>query len=175
MSASTPPQTAIDAAIAVANRGPCAKSKRGVVAYRVQPANPFARAGDCDDKPSAYVVARGHNAPPRGFACDGSDACKAACAKVCIHAEQAVLASDFFGERFGPPAYLVHVKTVDGLLVPSGGPSCWQCSRQIVDDARVAGIWLYHVDGWRFYESAEFHELTLRECGLPVVVKEARP
>lgn len=150
---SSPPQVAIDAAIATANSGPCGKSRRGVSAYR--------------ELPYPHVVARGHNAPPPGFACDGSDACKAACAKVCIHAEQAVLAQEFFGPRFSGPVYLVHVKTVDGELVTSGGPSCWQCSRLIA--AAGVGIWLFHEAGWRLYGPEEFHERTLIECGLPVV------
>jgi hypothetical protein len=157
---SVPPRIAIDSAIAAANEGSCGKSRRGVSAYR--------EAG------YPYVVARGHNAPPPGFACDGSDACKAACAKVCIHAEQAVLDQEFFGPRFAEPVYLVHVKTVDGKLVAGGGPSCWQCSRAIrAAKNRVAGIWLYLEDGlrWRLYEPDEFHEQTLIACGLPVIRK----
>jgi hypothetical protein len=156
-----PPQMAVSAAIASANSGPCGKSKRGVSAYR--------------EWPVPHVIARGHNAPPRGFACDGSDACKAACPKVCIHAEQAVLMQEFFGPRFGEPAYLVHVKTVGGELVVSGGPSCWQCSRMIVADTRIGGIWLFHEEGWRLYEPVEFHRLTLLECGLPDMSPKASP
>lgn len=152
---SGPPEIAISAAIGAANDGSCGKSRRGVIAYR--------------KLPFPHIIARGHNAPPPGFACDGSDACKAACAKVCIHAEQAVLSQEFFGPRFSTPAALVHVKTVAGLLVPSGGPSCWQCSRIIVSDTRIDGIWLFHVGGWRLYEPEEFHRMTLIECGLPVI------
>jgi hypothetical protein len=155
-----PPQNAIDAAIASANRGPCSKSKRGVSAYR--------------QFPIPHVVARGHNAPPPGFACEGSDACKAACAKLCIHAEQAVLMQEFFGPRFGEPAYLVHVKTVGGELVVSGGPSCWQCSRMILADTRIAGIWLFHEAGWRLYDPDEFHELTLLASDPPLPVIRAK-
>jgi hypothetical protein len=153
---SGPPQIAISAAIGAANDGSCGKSRRGVIAYR--------------KFPYPHIVARGHNAPPRGFACDGSDACKAACPKVCIHAEQAVLMQEFFGPRFGEPAYLVHVKTVDGELEVSGGPSCWQCSRMILADTRIAGIWLFHEPGWRLYEPDEFHRLTLIACELPVIL-----
>jgi hypothetical protein len=155
-----PPQMAIDAAIGSANSGPCGKSKRGVSAYR--------------ELPIPHVVARGHNAPPPGFACDGSDACKAACPKLCIHAEQAVLMQEFFGPRFSTPAYLVHVKTVDGELVVSGGPSCWQCSRMIVADTRIAGIWLFHQSGWRLYDPDEFHELTLLASVPPLPVIRAK-
>jgi hypothetical protein len=133
-----PPQLAIAAAVAESIKSPCAKSKRGVAAYRALP--------------YPHVVARGHNAQPSGFACDGSDACLSTCAKLCVQAEQAVLAQEFFGPRFAEPVYLVHVKTVDGLLVASGGPSCDRCS---------------------CYESAEFHELTLRANDLPVLRREA--
>jgi hypothetical protein len=149
-----PPEIAILRAIAEANKSPCAKSKRGVVAYR-----PY---------PHPHIVASGHNAQPSGFACDGSDACKSACAMLCIHAEQAVLAQEFDGPRFSDRAYLVHVKTVDGLLVPSGGPSCWQCSR-LMFDPRIRGIWLFHESGWCLYGPVEFHEQTLSACGLPVI------
>lgn len=147
-----PPDIAVRAAIAAAGQSPCAKSKRGVSAYR--------------SLPIAHVVARGCNAPPPGFACDGSDVCREWCVKVCIHAEQAVLRQEFFGPRFGPPAYLVHAKVIDGELAVSGGPACWQCSRLIPADSRIAGVWLFHADGWRLYGPDEFHELTLRACGM---------
>lgn len=152
---SAPPQVAIAAALAESVKSPCAKSKRGVSAYR--------------RFPWPHVVARGHNAQPPGFACDGSDACRAACNKLCVHAEQAVLAREFDGPRWEAQVYLVHVKSIDGVLVPSGPPSCDRCSCLIAADSRVHGVWLYHADGWRLYESAEFHELTLRANGLPVL------
>jgi hypothetical protein len=154
-----PPQVAIDAAIAESVKSPCAESKRGVAAYRALP--------------YPHVVARGHNAQPPGFACDGSDACRSACAKLCVHAEQAVLAQEFSSPRFAEPVYLVHVKTVDGVLVASGGPSCDRCSCLVAADRRVRGVWLYHTEGWRLYDPAEFHELTLRANDLPVLRREA--
>jgi hypothetical protein len=151
-----PPEIAILRAITEANKSPCAKSKRGVAAYRAYP--------------HPHIVASGHNAQPPGFACDGSDECKAACAKLCIHAEQAALAQRFDGPMFGDAAYLVHVKTINGLLVPGGGPSCWQCSRIILADSRIRGIWLFHESGWRLYEPDEFHELTLLAGDPPLPV-----
>lgn len=153
-----PPQFAIDAAVAEANRSPCAKSKRGVVFF---------------SRPGVYasrVVSSGHNAQPEPFACDGSDACKAACSKLCEHAEAAVLRKI---DLHGASGDLLHVKTVGGKLVPSAGPSCWQCSRAILADRRVDGVWLFHDEGWRRYKPAEFHELTLVACGLPVLRCEA--
>jgi hypothetical protein len=55
---------------------------------------------------------------------------------------------------------MLHVKTVDGELVPSGGPSCVQCSKLALA-AGIAGVWLFHEDGWRRYGAVEFHELSL--------------
>lgn len=146
----TPPQFVIDAAVAEANRSPCAKSKRGVVFFG-------------DDWGTLRVISKGHNAQPEPFKCDGSAACKKACAKLCEHAEQMALRKI---DRFGASGDLLHVKTVGGDLVPSGGPSCWQCSRAILADKRIDGVWLFHEDGWRRYTPTEFHALTLAACGL---------
>lgn len=146
-----PPANVIAEAIALANKSPCAKSKRGVVIWE-----PGTNGG--------ILLSGGHNAPPFGFPCDGSAACRANCNKLCEHAEQEALRVLTIHPIPGVELELLHVKTVDGQLVPSGGPSCWQCSRSIARDTRIAGVWLYHVDGWRRYEPAEFHELTLAAC-----------
>jgi hypothetical protein len=82
---------------------------------------------------------------------------------------------EFFGPRFAAAVFLVHVKTVAGKLVVSGGPSCWQCSRMIVADTRVGGIWLFHEAGWRLYEPVEFHELTLLASVPPLPIIRAKP
>lgn len=140
---------AIEAAIAVAQKSPCAKSKRGVVIFG----------------PDTEFVAEGFNGPPRGFACDGSDACHAACGKVCVHAEQRALVE---AESLPELTDLVHVKVVNGKAVPSGPPSCWQCSRAILG-SDVQRVWLLHDDGLRCYSPDEFHEQTLLHCGLPVI------
>jgi hypothetical protein len=74
---------------------------------------------------------------------------------------------------------LVHVKVVDSQVVPGGGPSCWQCSRLVVE-VGLRGVWLYekhdedprmHGESsrpawWHFYTAAEFHRVTLRTCGI---------
>jgi ribosome modulation factor len=72
-------------------------------------------------------------------------------------------------DLFGASGDMLHVKTVGGELVPSGDPSCWQCSRAILADKRIDGVWLFHADGWRRYNPIEFHEATLRARGLPVL------
>lgn len=136
-------------AVETARKSPCAKSKRGVVVF-----------GACVE-----FVAAGFNGPPPGFACDGSDACREACAKLCLHAEQRALSE---AASLHGLTDLLHVKVVNGESVPSGPPSCWQCSRAILD-SDVQRVWLLHEDGPRCYSPDEFHELTLRHCGLPVI------
>jgi hypothetical protein len=139
-----PPQSMIDIAIDTARRSPCAKSKRGVVVYAPTTTIEEGRK-----------VGTGYNSMPIGT-CDGSDACRAACNKRCVHAEDRAIrdalvdvssrrlipraATEFYGKLCGHEA--IHVKIVDGQLVGGGGPSCWQCSRLVVDVALDA-FWLY--------------------------------
>ncbi len=144
---------------------PCAKSRRGVVIF-------------CRH---LGLLAVGRNHPPEGFACDGSDECRASCNKLCVHAEADALAHlaralqarrDEFsalGDAVGEMRpEMLHVKVVDGEAVPSGPPSCWQCSRHVVNFG-IEAFWLLHEDGLRRYAPDEFHALTLEHCGLPVV------
>ena len=138
-------------AVKAAMDSPCAKSQRGVVIWH----------------PDASVIyARGYNHPPEEMACDGSEACRAACGKLCIHAERSAL------DEIDIPKFcgfqMLHVKVVDGEPVPSGPPSCWQCSRHILE-AGIDQMWLLHEDGLRSYSSREFHELTLKHHNLPVI------
>jgi site-specific DNA-cytosine methylase len=79
-------------------------------------------------------------------------------------------------ERIGnavPPWDLVHVELgPDGGVVPCDGPSCWQCSREILDVGFVGGVWLYeHIllapgRMWRRYPAEEFYRVTLENCGM---------
>ena len=135
----TPPAHIIDLAVQVSGWSPC-RSKRGVVIY----------AGE-------NVVTHGYNYKPRGFDCDQTAACKATCRREAIHAEQQALLS---AGRKAEGADLLHVKTVNGQLVVSGGPSCVECSK-LARAAGIAGVWLYHADGWQRYPIAEFHRQSL--------------
>lgn len=137
-------ETYAELAVRKANDSPCCKSKRGIVLVS-----------------SSGIEAVACNAPPEGFSCTGTDFCKKNCNKLCVHAEEAALL-DHTG---GGDLEMIHVKTVNGELVPSGNPSCWQCSRAIVH-AGVKGMWLYHADGWKRYTANEFHRLTLQNCDL---------
>jgi hypothetical protein len=68
---------------------------------------------------------------------------------------------------------MLHVKVeqVNGVWVgvTSGGPSCPDCSKLILE-CGIAGMWLYEdsPEGPRLvrYTADEFHDLTLRNCGL---------
>jgi len=136
---------ALKLAVEAACMSPCGKSKRGVVIF----------GGS-----RASVV--GFNGPPDGFACDGSDACREACGKVCRHAEARAL------DRCFDHTDLLHVKVIGGLPVPSGPPSCWQCSRAIID-CGIKRVWLLHETGLRLYSADDFHVQTLENCDLPVI------
>lgn len=149
-----PPPQHVREAIEQAMLSPC-QSKRGAVVFR----------GDTLD-------GSGHNDLVAPFACDGSDACKRTCRHSAIHAEQAAMIE---ARGYCHGAELLHVKVVGGSLVPSGGPSCVQCSKLAVE-ACISGVWLYHADGWKRYEAQEFHRLSvLASVPSPVSGKTAQP
>lgn len=129
-----PPDFAICAAVEAGARSPCAKSKRGAVVF----------GG------SGVVYGVGRNAQPAPFTCTGDARCRAACGKLCEHAEQVAIraalakwsAQGHVTATTLEGAQLVHAKVVDGQLVAGGGPSCWQCSRLVLA-VRLAAVWLY--------------------------------
>ncbi|KKL75847.1 hypothetical protein LCGC14_2050790 [marine sediment metagenome] len=142
------------AAIFAARESTCAKSRRG--AALVHP----------EDLDKIFVASNG---PPKKFKCTGSGACRDNCNKVAVHAEERLLI------RHGNMAsgfHLVHAKVDEhNELVSSGPPSCWQCSRMIVE-AEIDWVWLYSFgfgNKWIPYQATEFHELTLEHNGLPTV------
>ena len=156
-----PPQDVIDTATRAASLSTCRKSHRGVVIFNTS-------------KRSSRFI--GWNHPPTHFACDGSDECRAHCNKLCVHAEVEALKSFLQADpNRGGWWELLHVKVVEGVVVPSGPPSCWQCSREILDIDDLTHVWLLHEDGWRRYTSVEFHELTLVHNGLPVIRSKETP
>lgn len=178
-------------AVHVGNKSPCAKSKRGVVAF----------TSDSWTSQPFVIVGEGFNGPPRGFTCGGDDACRASCAKYCVHAELRALwsahdAFTFAGHATNKAVHLVHVKVVEGELVAGGGPSCWQCSRQLLDMG-AAGIWLFEAPmqnvaehggmhppiaevqmgpgRWRYYDALGFHARTLDACGIRATMPAVAP
>lgn len=137
---SQPPPTVIQQAISASLQSPC-RSKRGAAIWRER---------------YRLAIAIGWNDLPLG-ACDGSDACKETCGRVAIHAEQRALlsASAIFSD-----CAMLHVRTIDGALVPSGEPSCIECAKLIVASG-IGAMYLYHADGWRLYDVADFYYRSL--------------
>lgn len=169
-----PPDIAIERARAAALESPCQKSKRGVAVFvEIRPTG-------LQTNSSFHVVSHAFNGAPDG-SCDGSAECRRDCAKRCAHAEQRAVRLALFTGAFAPAhMQLVHVKVVDNEIVAGGGPSCWQCSRDILD-AGFAGIWLFErgsqfADGaglnddedsrWRYYDAQTFHQITAGACGI---------
>lgn len=134
-----PPAEAVGKAILASRMSPC-RSKRGAVVFK----------GDV-----VFTLGCNHQAAP--FECDGSLNCKTTCRTTAVHAEQAALS---VCELRAHGCELLHVKTVDGELVPSGPPSCVECSKLAVAFG-IAGVWLYHSGGWMRYEAHEFHRCSM--------------
>ncbi len=140
----SPPADVISIACRFAVTSPCAKSKRGAALFNAR---------------TLRAISAGCNGPAGDRSCDGSEACRASCSRRCAHAEQRALRYAYAVSDDRGDLELVHVKVVDGRLVAGGPPSCWQCSREVLE-ARIAAVWLYQDAGggqfWRRWEAAEF-------------------
>lgn len=167
-----PPAFAIRQAEEAAARSGCLVSRRGVSAY----VGDEIISGGSAEIARELVGAEGANGPPwrwRGadpagpLPCDGSEACQRDCGRRCMHAEvRAFLAAQVVldSERVDL-LRMVHVKIgVDGLVMPSRGPSCLSCATFLLDQG-VGGIWLCEQEGrWRYYAMDAFYEATCRAC-----------
>lgn len=152
-----PPDFIVEAARLTALRSPCAKSKRGVVL--------FDRDGHTPERYD-HLPGRGFNGQPGAFSCTGSAGCRTHCAKLCMHAEQRAIV-DAMRYPQAVPLYaleLVHVKVVNNEVVPGGGPSCWQCSRLVVE-VGLRGVWLFEAQRWH-------DELRCRACSQITIVAQ---
>lgn len=170
-----PSDAIIEIAVDAAKRSPCAKSKRGVVIFE-------------RGITSFRIHSVAHNSPPWPYECDGSAACQANgnCWRVAVHAEErAILDGGKLrvgtSHQVGLEIELLHVKVVDGELVPGKGPSCELCSKLILE-AGIDRVWLFQADEseerwppgiepvrrgvWNSYDALGFHRITLRNLGL---------
>lgn len=106
----------------------------------------------CRSKRGAVVIVNGRRVawgswgynrmPSNQIKCDQSDRCKEECGKTAIHAEQMALMAA--GPMHLDDANeLVHVKTIDGVPVYSGGPSCLECSKLMLW-AGIKAVYLLH-------------------------------
>ena len=147
-------EDALQAAIEAASKSPCQKSQRGVAIW----------SGD--------KIITGNNHIPDPFICDGSIQCRYSCHKRAIHAEQHAIMKwmAIWYNRAGKnlQAELLHIKVKDGQPVPTGPPSCWQCSKLILA-AGIKFVWLFEKDEnggepqWKRYRAHDFHFLTMKE------------
>jgi deoxycytidylate deaminase len=139
---------ALEQAVKAAKNSTC-KSQRGIVIWNRKHG----------------LMTSGWNALPKPFKCDSSEACRANCAKTAVHAEQAaILAFDYINISI-KDCEMIHVKIVEGKAVVSEKPSCWQCSKLILQ-AGLKSMWLYQKEGFVEYSAEEFHRQTLINCGL---------
>lgn len=150
-------------AVEQAMLSPCAKSKRGALVIDV---------GGWTGTNRGVVVGRGFNAQPGDHACDGTDACRNACGRICEHAEAAAIRDAHrhpFSDRGLPSGlHMLHVKAVDGAAVPSGPPSCEKCSVTMLAH-KVSVMWLLRPWGLIAYSMDYFHAETLGNLHLPVI------
>lgn len=111
------------------------------------------------------LMSMGWNAPPKPYICDGSDACRKNCAKTAVHAEQAALLRFKHDTIKIEDCEMIHVKIIDGQAVTSDKPSCWQCSKLILESG-IKTMWLFREEGFTRYSAEDFHEQTLANCDL---------
>lgn len=152
-------RTSIDEAIARGQAGPCAKSKR--VAW-VQSTR------------GSYKPIFGVNAPALpSVGCTGDAACKAVCGQLCNHAEEnAVVDLLQSGRSVLDEGFDVfHLEIVAGVPAPFDRegkpkrPSCITCAR-LIQIAGARAVWLFGVDGWRWWSARDFWLETAAEVGV---------
>ncbi len=152
-----PPKFAIIAAIEAAKNSTCTKSRRGISIFS-----------------DHLLISIGTNSIAYGK-CTGDDICKQNCNKICTHAEINAIYNFYKNNVFSKhekDVSILHVKiNEDGNLETSKNPSCWQCSRYILQQG-FKGVWLFEQINtndsnngeWKFYNSTEFHLQTLDNC-----------
>lgn len=142
-----PFQEAVAAAITAARSSTCDKDKHGAAVWH----HNYGR------------LTAAPNGPPAPFICDGSDACRAACGKLAVHAEERAMLAYLrvAGGLAVRDMQVMHIRVVDGEPAPSGPPSCITCSRTMLE-AMISWVWLWHPEGWVGYDAVSFHVLSLQ-------------
>lgn len=185
------PKIVVAKALEVALASPCAKSKRGVIIFHPS-GNIVAMGNNHPPRIGWPPTIHGVEQSMVMRECDGSAACRESCSKRCIHAESAAvrllvysLAQTVRDMRITPRQQrsmlgefeLVHVKVgADGDLIAGGGPSCWQCSREILD-VGIGFVWLYlnaeaaaaageSGPTWMRYSALDFDEISRKATGV---------
>lgn len=183
-------QLAIETAIVFARTSPCRKSRRGCAIF-----NPAA-AGV-----AGLIIGAGFNGQVPPWRCDGTcnrklEDGRSVCGLTAEHAEYRAIISAIdclalsnrwsTEQRLGGME-LVHIKVNEnGVPVPSGGPSCIDCSRHVVS-SRLEAVWLFqhgtvtdangigrHTPAsWVRWPALDFHAETMRACGLTADLSRA--
>lgn len=147
-----PPDIVIEQTIKEANLGTCNKSKRGVSIWKEV---------TTIDNEKIFTIASAFNSPPNPFYCDNSELCKKNCANLAVHAEQRAIHRATSIKLNLYKSNMLHVKTINNKLVPSGKPNCIHCSK-LIKEFGIPYIWLYHSDGWKQYTAIDFHQQTIK-------------
>lgn len=147
---------ALNAAAAIANQGPCAKSKRGVVFTL-----------------DNHIIGAGYNAPPHPYLCVPEYCGGNRCRDHAVHAEKNAMFNAMQNGYAVIGARAYHIKTEEGLPVPSFEPSCIPCSKDLLAAKVKEFVLVESVDPPKFalYEMEEFHDRSLRHHWGDVVDK----
>lgn len=134
----------LSAAIAEALQSPC-RSRRGMVLF--EPRN-------------GRIGGVGFNGPPGDGRCPGRAICAGTCGQRAVHAEVRALRDAAYQREAGSGILtlqdLLQVElAADDSVVACDGPSCWQCSREILDVGFVGGVWLYEETRCKFCDACD--------------------
>jgi deoxycytidylate deaminase len=115
-----------------------------------------------NDRSHPTILGKGYNRHV-GLGCTRDAVCKANCCDKAVHAEQVALMDALWNSlhMLNKFTYALHAKTVNEALVPSGPPSCEECSKMLLaSPLRIHGVYLYHEPGWVLYPMKQFHYLS---------------
>lgn len=157
-----PPGHVVEVARARAAASPCGKSQRGSVVFN--PTTGAVYGHSANHLPGGLACAEAERirrgVPIEALAIAATDArelypirdagilCRDACGTRCVHAEAGAILHARQAATVARMAGLeiAHVKTVGGVAVPSGGPSCVPCAALILD-VGLDACWLLHQVG----------------------------
>ncbi|MEK6955772.1 MAG: hypothetical protein AABW52_03870 [Nanoarchaeota archaeon] len=136
----------------------CSKSNRGVVIVK-----------------DRFLIGKGTNNPPGNLEC-ATERCYPICNEYTIHAEQNAITDAMRNGDYQrlEGSRMYHVKARLGYIENSGGPSCVQCSKQVLE-SKIGDFVLKPREGYGLYEAGEFHELSLQTLEAKKAIVIPRP
>jgi deoxycytidylate deaminase len=145
--------------------------EQGVIRFFLEQAAKEARKSNCRKSQRGAIVA-GEFAGILGRGCNMPTICGKCCMRMkihdngqverctAIHAEQMAVLNALSSRDSLRGLTLYHIKLKDGIMVPSGHPSCTVCSR-IVSFVGL-NVVLWHREGIALYGPEEFNELSFK-------------